>query len=77
MHESTRPQFRRRMLGVVVLFATACVHGRDVPPGERVVAEVRALPAPRSTQPPELPLAPDQLARLLQEFLAASLGALV
>jgi hypothetical protein len=66
MHASTRAPFRRSLLGVVVLFATACVHGRDAPPGERVVAEVRALPAPRAAHPPELPLPPDELARLLQ-----------
>jgi hypothetical protein len=61
---SSRP--RRRLLALMAIFATACVHRTDSPPGERVVAEVRALPAPRASRPPEMPLPPDELARLLE-----------
>jgi len=65
MQNAARPIRRHSTLAIVVIFATACAHG-DVAPGERVVAEVRALPAPRSAHPPEMPLPPDELARMLQ-----------
>src|SRR6266436_668335 len=63
-HLSHSCRRRSSMLGVVVLFATACLHRTDAPPGE-VVAEVRALPPPQESRPPELPLPPDELARLI------------
>jgi hypothetical protein len=65
MHDSARSPFRRPLLGVLVLFATACIRHPGPSPGERAVAQVRELPAPRATRPPELPLPPDELARLL------------
>jgi hypothetical protein len=49
----------------VAILATACTHRPTGPAAVDAVAEVRALPPPRSSRPPEMPLPPEELQRLL------------